>query len=68
MTPFVIGSRDDVAGFALAGVAGAQCASREEIEAALERAGGDAIVIFSASLAPLVPPRLGVLHVVLPER
>jgi hypothetical protein len=42
MRSFVIGTRDDVAGFALAGVQGAVCATREEVESALATLGAQA--------------------------
>jgi vacuolar-type H+-ATPase subunit F/Vma7 len=67
MTPFVIGSREDVAGFALAGIDGVACATREEAGAALDRADSDALIIMSAEFVraaaagPLIvalPPRM----------
>lgn len=66
MTPFVIGSREDVAGFALAGIDGVACATREEADAALARAGTDALVIMSAEFARAA--LLGPLIVALPPR
>jgi vacuolar-type H+-ATPase subunit F/Vma7 len=66
MIPLVVGTRDDVAGFALAGVPGMVCTTREEIAAAFAAAGDDALVILSASIAALAPERTPQLVVVLP--
>lgn len=51
MTPLVIGTPEDVAGFALAGVDGVVCATPAEAEEAIARAAPDALVIVSAGLA-----------------
>lgn len=45
MKVLVIGSRDDVAGFALAGVDGVVCETREEADRAVARAGPDTLVL-----------------------
>lgn len=66
MTPFVIGSREDVAGFALAGIDGVECATREEAGAALAKAGTDTLIIMSAELARAATS--GALIVALPPR
>jgi len=66
MKPLVIGTREDVAGFALAGVDGVICSTREEAEAAVAHAGDDTLVLLSAAFAverPHAP-----LIVVLPSR
>ncbi len=52
---FVIGDRRLVAGFALAGVDGCVCATRDEVEAAI---GSKAFVIFSAGAAELIADRI----------
>lgn len=49
MKPLVIGTREDVAGFALAGVEGVVCATAEEASRAIERAGEVALVILSSN-------------------
>jgi vacuolar-type H+-ATPase subunit F/Vma7 len=64
MKPLVIGTREDVAGFALAGVAGVVCASREEAERAIARADAETLLIVSAQFADLRNPLL----VALPSR
>jgi vacuolar-type H+-ATPase subunit F/Vma7 len=66
MTPFVIGSREDVAGFALAGIDGVACATRDEADAALARAGADALIIMSAEFVRAATS--GALIVALPPR
>ena len=55
MTPFVIGTRDDVAGFALAGVKGVVCATREEAGQAIARADAGMLLIISPEFAREVP-------------
>ena len=64
MKPFVVGTREDVAGFALAGVRGVVCSTREEAEKAIARVDDDTLVIVSAKFADLQSPIL----VVLPAR
>ena len=60
MIPIVVGTREDVAGFALAGVNGVVCKTREEASAAIEQSGAETLVILStefaaeASFGPLV--------------
>ena len=66
MTPLVVGTREDVAGFALAGVAGVVCATRREAEQAIGDAAADTLVIVSAEFAGEMPR--GPLVVALPER
>ena len=51
MKPLVVGSREDVAGFALTGVDGVVCATREDAEQAIARADEDTLLILSAELA-----------------
>lgn len=67
MRPFVIGTSDDVTGFALAGVDGAICATPDEAHQAIARAGEDALVILSAVFARSVPHD-DTLTIVLPSR
>jgi vacuolar-type H+-ATPase subunit F/Vma7 len=64
MTLLVVGTREDVAGFALAGVEGLVCRTREEALQAMERAGDDVLVLVSPEFAPAVGP----FSVVLPPR
>jgi len=66
MTPFVIGSREDVAGFALAGIDGVECVTLEEADDALAKAGTDSLIIMSAELARVATS--GALIVALPPR
>jgi vacuolar-type H+-ATPase subunit F/Vma7 len=47
----VIGTREDVTGFALAGVEGVVCTTAEEASRAIERAGEDVLVILSPDLS-----------------
>ena len=56
MKPLAIGSREDVAGFALAGVDGVVCATREDVEQAIARADEDTLFFVSAELAQFVDP------------
>jgi hypothetical protein len=51
MTPLVIGTREDVAGFALAGIEGVVRANREEAIQAIARADDNALLIVSARMA-----------------
>jgi vacuolar-type H+-ATPase subunit F/Vma7 len=67
MTPLVVGTREDVAGFALAGVDGVVCATPGEAGQAIARAGADTLVIVSAEFGPEVPHG-GPLAIVLPLR
>lgn len=55
MKPLVIGTREDVAGFALAGVEGVVCATREEADQAISRAGEDTLIIISPEFAREAP-------------
>ena len=64
MTLLVVGTREDVAGFALAGVEGLICRTREEAIAAAERAGDDVLVLLSPEFAPAA----GRFCIVLPRR
>jgi len=66
MKPFVIGSPEDVVGFALAGIDGVICATREEADAALTRVDAGVLVIMSADVARAPSP--GNLIVALPAR
>lgn len=45
MKVLVIGTREDVAGFALAGVEGVACETREEAERVLARADAETLVL-----------------------
>lgn len=66
MKTFIIGSREDVAGFALAGVDGVVCADGEEARQAIGWADEDTLLIVSSEFASGVEPRR--LFVVLPPR
>jgi vacuolar-type H+-ATPase subunit F/Vma7 len=66
MTPLVVGTREDVAGFALAGIDGVVCATRQEADQAIARADQDTLVFVSAEFARDVPR--GPLVVALPSR
>ena len=66
MKPLVVGTRDDVAGFALAGVEGVVCATRDNAAQAIARADDDTLLFVSAEFARAVDPAR--LRVVLPAR
>ncbi len=66
MTPLVVGTREDVAGFALAGIEGVVCTTRDEAEKAIAKASADTLVIVSPEFAHPVPR--GPLVVALPAR
>ena len=66
MTPLVVGDHEDVTGFALAGIEGVVCATREEADRAIGQAGVGALVIVSSEFAPVTSR--GPLVVVLPSR
>ena len=66
MKPLVAGSREDVAGFALAGVDGVVCTTREDAEEAIARADEDTLLFVSSEFAQVVDPAR--LLVVLPAR
>jgi vacuolar-type H+-ATPase subunit F/Vma7 len=51
MTPFVIGTREDVTGFGLTGVDGIICSNAEEVNRALAQLRSDQIAILSADFA-----------------
>lgn len=55
MKPFVVGTHEDVVGFALAGVEGVACATREEAVQAISRTDEDTLLIVSARFAREVP-------------
>lgn len=55
MKPFVVGSREDVAGFALAGIDGVVCATREEADKLVAQATDDTLVFLSAAFASTMP-------------
>jgi vacuolar-type H+-ATPase subunit F/Vma7 len=60
MTPLVVGTPEDVAGFALAGIEGVVCATREEANRAIARAAADTLLIVSPEFAGALPrERLG---------
>ncbi len=50
----LIGDNADVAGLSLAGVRAYRCGSRAEAEDVIRHGAADAMLILSASLAPLV--------------
>jgi len=62
VTFFVLGDADDVAGFALAGVEGAVCTTRGEIEEAARQLRGrtevPSLLLVSLSVARLAGPAL----------
>ena len=64
MKPLVIGTREDVAGFALAGVDGVVCTTVAEAEAAIAKAGEETLVMLSNDFSVLRAP----FSVVLPRR
>ena len=66
MTPFVVGSPEDVVGFALAGIEGVVCRTPEEAHQAIANAAADALVIVSAQFAREIPRDR--LALALPER
>jgi vacuolar-type H+-ATPase subunit F/Vma7 len=55
MKPFVIGTREDVVGFALAGVEGVVCATREEAGETISRADEKTLLVVSAEFAREIP-------------
>ena len=55
MKPFVIGTREDVVGFTLAGVEGVVCATREEAGEAISRADENTLLMVSAEFAREIP-------------
>jgi vacuolar-type H+-ATPase subunit F/Vma7 len=55
MTPLVVGTREDVAGFALIGIDGVVCATPDEAAAAIAHAATDALVMISADFADAMP-------------
>lgn len=55
MKPLVVGTAEDVVGFALAGVEGVVCATREEAGQAISRADEQTLIIVSAPFAQQVP-------------
>jgi vacuolar-type H+-ATPase subunit F/Vma7 len=66
MNALVIGTPEDVAGFALAGVDGVVCETAGEAAQAISRANEDTLVLVSAKFARHDEPRR--LLVVLPAR
>lgn len=56
MTPLVVGTPEDVAGFALAGIEGVVCRTRDEASQAIAQAGAGSLVLLSAEFAN-EPPR-----------
>jgi hypothetical protein len=65
MRVFVVGTREDVTGFAFAGIDGVVCATPDEASRAIARAGAETLVVLSAEFAREVPPD-GPLSIVLP--
>lgn len=55
MKPLVIGTREDVAGFALAGIEGVVCSTREEADQAISRAEEGMLLIISPEFVRDVP-------------
>jgi vacuolar-type H+-ATPase subunit F/Vma7 len=51
MKPLVVGSREDVAGFALAGIDGVVCTTREEAGKLVAQATDDTLVLLSSAFA-----------------
>jgi len=76
MNPLLLGTREDVVGFALAGVAGAICNTADDVERAFSALKGDEIVILSPAAALLASDRIaemqksarGPMFVILPAR
>jgi len=76
MKPLVVGTREDVAGFALAGIEGIVCTTAEEARRALAGAGQDTLVIVSPNLwsdgrfgrraSPMAEAAVAPLSIVLP--
>ena len=66
MKLLVVGSREDVAGLALAGVDGVVCATREDADQAIARADEDMLLFVSPEFAQVVDPAR--LLAVLPAR
>jgi vacuolar-type H+-ATPase subunit F/Vma7 len=54
----VIGTREDVEGFALAGVDGVVCSSRDDVEKAMAFVNSETLVMFSPSAAAVAHDRL----------
>jgi len=59
MIPLVVGTREDVAGFALAGIDGVVCETSEEAAAAIVDAGEGRLVILSHEIADRGSPIAG---------
>jgi vacuolar-type H+-ATPase subunit F/Vma7 len=55
MTPFVIGTREDIAGFALVGIEGVECTSSQEAGQAVSSVDEDTLLIVSAEFAREIP-------------
>ena len=55
MTPLVVGTPEDVAGFALAGIEGVVCTTRDEADRAIARAAADTLLIVSPEFARVLP-------------
>jgi vacuolar-type H+-ATPase subunit F/Vma7 len=55
MTPFVVGAPEDVVGFALAGIEGVVCKTREEAHQAIANIDADTLVMVSAEFAREIP-------------
>jgi vacuolar-type H+-ATPase subunit F/Vma7 len=51
MKPIVVGTREDVAGFALAGIDGVVCTTREEAGKLVAQANDDTLVLLSSAFA-----------------
>ncbi|HUJ13251.1 MAG TPA: V-type ATP synthase subunit F [Thermoanaerobaculia bacterium] len=68
MTPFVIGTRPDVVGFALAGIDGTICATAAEADRALSELTPDHIAIVSPEFAECEQLERAAMYVVLPRR
>lgn len=66
MKLLVVGTREDVAGFALAGVEGVICTSGEDAGQAIARADEDTMLVVSAEFARALEPSR--LMAVLPAR
>lgn len=76
MKPLFLTDTEDTLGFGMAGVEAHACASRADVEAEIDRAGKDAVFVFSRKTASLIRDRLdawrkdptGPMFVVLPHR
>jgi vacuolar-type H+-ATPase subunit F/Vma7 len=66
MKAFVVGTAEDVTGFALAGIEGVVCSTDADADAAIARTDADTLIIVSAVFAREADPAR--MLVVLPEK